>query len=182
MQDRDTGPVDQDQANEQAEGTDMDLELELESLRAELEERDNELAQVREAMARNQADVENQRRRMMRELEQSRRFANESLLRELLQVCDNLERGLAVDHPDVNGLKEGMVLTRKALLKVMEENGLEQIDPMGQAFDPEFHEAMSAVPPEPGQEPDMVVNVFEKGYVLNQRLLRPARVVVTRGA
>lgn len=154
---------------------------ELEGTRASLDESQAALAQLRDSQLRERAEIENQRRRISRDLEQARRFANEKILRELLPVCDNLERGLSVEHPGGEAHREGMQLTLKALLKVMQDNGLSQIDPLGQPFDPEVHEAMSMVEAEGGQAPNTVVAVLEKGYVLNERLLRPARVIVTRG-
>ncbi len=171
---------DQQTATDDAEQ--MDLMQELEATRAKLDEAQSLISQLRDSQLRERAEIENQRRRMARELDQARRFANERLLRELLPVCDNLERGLAVEHPGGEGLLEGMQLTLKALLKVMQDGGLTQIDPLGETFNPEMHEAMSMIDGEDGQPPNTVVNVLEKGYVLNERLLRPARVIVTRDA
>lgn len=154
---------------------------ELDALTARLGEAEATIAELRDTLLREHAEIENQRRRMARDLEQARRFANEKLLRDLLPVCDNLERGLAVEHPGAEGLREGMQLTLKALLKVMADHGLQQVDPAsGDAFDPERHEAMSMLPTTGDQAPGTVVQVLEKGYVLNERLLRPARVIVTR--
>lgn len=156
--------------------------VELEALQARLEQAEAELETARDNQLRERAELDNQRRRMSQDMERTRRFANEKLLRELLPVCDNLERGMASEHPGTEHLLEGMHLTRKSLLKVMQDSGLTQLDPVGETFDPEFHEAMTMVPAEPGQAPDTVVSVLEKGYVLNERLLRPARVIVTREA
>src|SRR5690606_31321431 len=139
---------------------------------------EQELAALREERLRERADTENQRRRMQRELEQARRFANERLLSELLPVLDSLERGLEAGG-DVASLREGVELTLRQLLKVAADNGLQVVDPTGQAFDPERHEAMSVVPTAE-RPPNEVVQVFQKGYVLNDRLLRPALVVVSR--
>ena len=140
---------------------------------------EQELAALREERLRERADTENQRRRMQRELEQARRFANERLLSDLLPVLDSLERGLEAGGSDVARLREGVELTLKQLLKVAADNGLDVVDPTGQAFDPQRHEAMSAVPTA-DRPPNEVVQVFQKGYVLNERLLRPALVVVSR--
>ena len=137
------------------------------------------IAELKDAMLRERAEIENQRRRLQRELDQSRRFANEGLLRELLQVCDNLEHGLATDTDNAAALREGMQLTLKSLNKVVSDHGLKIIDPVGQPFDPELHQAMSLVPTAE-QAPDTVVSVMQKGYVLNDRLLRPALVMVAK--
>ena len=153
---------------------------ELDTLTARLGEAEATIAELRDTLLRERAEIENQRRRMARDLDQARRFANEKLLRDLLPVCDNLERGLAVEHPGAEGMREGLQLTLKSLLKVMNDHGLQQIDPAsGDTFDPERHEAMSMVPAA-GQAPGTVMQVLEKGYVLNDRLLRPARVIVTQ--
>ena len=94
-------------------------------------------------------------------------------------MCDSLERGLAAQGADAAALREGMELTLKALAKVVEGNGLKAVDPLGQAFDPELHQAMSMVDGN-GQAPGTVVAVLQKGYVLNERLLRPALVAVAK--
>lgn len=137
------------------------------------------LAEMRDTVLRERAEIENQRRRLQRDLEQARRFANEKLLSELLPVCDSLERGLAAQGADAAALHEGMELTLRALVKVAESNGLKAIDPAGQAFDPELHQAMNTVEGS-GLAPGTVVTVFQKGYVLNDRLLRPALVAVAK--
>lgn len=179
-------PEDQIKSAQQAEehntqaDEDMELVQELEATRAKLDEAEAAVSQMRDSQLRERAEIENQRRRMARELEQARRFANERLLRELLPVCDNLERGLATEHPGGEGLLEGMALTLRSLLKVMQDGGVTQIDPTGEPFNPELHEAMSMIEPDDKQPPNTVVTVLEKGYVLNERLLRPARVIVTR--
>ncbi len=152
---------------------------ELETLSTQLSDAERTIAELKDAMLRERADIENQRRRLQRELEQSRRFANEGLLRELLQVCDNLEHGLAAKTDSAESLREGMQLTLKSLLKVVSDHGLKIIDPVGEPFDPELHEAMSMVPTAE-QAPDTVVSVMQKGYALNDRLLRPAMVMVAK--
>lgn len=179
MQD-DKVDMQQPPAAEAEDARDTDLVQQLEAARERIDATEAELAQIRDSQLRERADLENQRRRMARELEQARRFANEKLLRELLPVCDSLERGLSIEHDGADALREGMQLTLKALLKVMEDNGLDRIDPLGQPFDPERHEAMSMIEPGQGQAPNSVVTVLEKGYLLNGRLLRPARVIVAR--
>ena len=136
-------------------------------------------AELRETVLRERADLENQRRRLQRDLEQARRFANEKLLNELLPVYDGLERGLAVEGGDVASMREGISLTLKSLLKVAESNGMVQVDPIGQPLDPERHHAVSMVAA-PGKAPGTVVSVLQKGYVLNDRLLRPALVAVAQ--
>lgn len=153
--------------------------LELEALQARVAELEASNAELRETVLREHAELDNQRRRLHRDLEQARRFANEKLLGELLPVYDGLESGLAVEAADVASMREGLGLTLKALLKVAENHGMSQIDPLGQPLDPERHHAVSMVDAA-GQAPGTVVNVLQKGYVLNDRLLRPALVAVAR--
>ncbi len=141
-----------------------------------VEELEQQLGQARDEQLRDRAELDNQRRRLLREAEQARKFANEKLLAELLPVFDSLEAGLAANG-EASALREGMELTLRQLARVAEGNGLLVVDPAGQPFDPERHQAMSLVP-SPAHAPGSVVQVYQKGYVLNERLLRPALVVV----
>jgi molecular chaperone GrpE len=152
---------------------------ELETLSRQLAEAETSLAGMRETLLRERADLENQRKRMQRDLEQSLKFANEKLLRDLLPVYDGLESGLAVETADMASMREGLNLTLKSLLKIAESNGLQQVDPLGEQLDPERHHAVSMVEA-PGKAPGTVVSVMQKGYVLNGRLLRPALVAVAK--
>ena len=156
-----------------------DVQNDVDQLSQKLAEYENKLGEMREVLLRERAEIENQRKRLHRDVEQARKFANERMLGDLLPVCDNLERGLSVDNADVAALREGMDLTLKALLKVAESNGLKPIDPLGQVFNPEMHQAMSLVDA-PGHAPDTVVAVMQKGYALNDRLLRPALVAIAK--
>ncbi|HEX5306384.1 MAG TPA: nucleotide exchange factor GrpE [Dyella sp.] len=149
------------------------------ALQARIAELEASNAELRETMLRERADLENQRRRLQRDLDQARRFANEKLLNELLPVYDSLERGLAVEGGDIAAIREGISLTLKSLLKVAESNGMVQVDPLGQPLDPERHHAVSMVAA-PDSAPGTVVSVLQKGYVLNDRLLRPALVAVAQ--
>jgi len=154
------------------ENMDNQLSNEVEQLRAELE-------QTRADVLRERADLENQRKRVSRDLEQLRKFANERLLGDLLPVFDSLDAGLAAAGSEPSPLRDGLELTFRQLLKVAADNGLSMVDPTGETFNPEFHQAVSHVEA-PGAAPDSVVQVFQKGYVLNDRLLRPALVVVAK--
>lgn len=152
---------------------------ELEALKARVAELEAANTELRETVLREKAEIENQRRRLHRDLEQARRFANEKLLNELLPVYDGLESGLAVKNSSLDSMREGIELTLKSLLKIAENNGLVQVDPLGQPLDPERHHAVSMVEA-PGHAPNTVVSVLQKGYVLNDRLLRPALVAVAK--
>lgn len=140
---------------------------------------EEELAQLKEQMLRERADVDNMRKRMQRDAEHARRYANEKVLEDLLEIIDNLERGLGVETSDVDALRAGVQLTLKELLRTADKHGLQVIDPTGKAFNPELHEAMAVVDTAE-QAPDTVVAVLQKGYALNDRLLRPALVSVAR--
>ena len=148
-------------------------EEQVQALRAQVE-------QLKADALRERADLENQRKRMAREVEQARRFANEKLLGELLPVFDSLDAGLTAAGNQSNPLREGLELTWKQLLKAAADNGLTLLDPVGEAFNPEHHQAISQVDAPEGVVPGAVVTVFQKGYLLNDRLLRPALVVVAR--
>jgi molecular chaperone GrpE len=154
---------------------------ELSELKRALEETRGELDRHREAMLRMQADLENQRKRMEREAEKSRKFALEGMMKDLLQVRDSLERGLEVgeEAATVEKLREGKALTLKVLSKVLQDHGLEVIDPEGQPFNPELHEAMTMAPSSEHEE-NTVLEVLQKGFRLHDRLIRPAMVVVSR--
>ena len=157
----------------------LDDRAEHEALLAQLAELESSNAELRDTVLRERAELENQRRRLHRDVEQARRFANEKLLGELLPVYDGLERGLAVEGSDLTAMREGISLTLKSLLKIAENNGMTQVDPLGQPLDPQRHHAVSVVEA-PGAAPGTVVGVLQKGYVLNDRLLRPALVAVAK--
>jgi molecular chaperone GrpE len=142
---------------------------------------EQDLAKHREAMLRMQAEMENLRKRLLREVEKSRKFALERIMKDLLQVRDSMERGLEVagESSTVESLREGQQLTLKMLAKVMQDHGLEVIDPLGQPFDPALHEAMTVMPSAEAAE-NTVLEVMQKGFRLHDRLLRPAMVVVSR--
>jgi molecular chaperone GrpE len=124
------------------------------------------------------AETENVRKRAARDVEQARKFALESFGREMLAVKDSLEIGLgAADTTDAETLVAGHEATLKLLSTILERFGITELDPAGEPFDPEFHEAMT-MQPSADAEPGSVLTVIQKGYALNGRLLRPARVIV----
>jgi len=124
------------------------------------------------------AEVENVRKRAARDVENAHRFALEQFGRELLAVRDSLEMGLAAgDAATVESLLEGKAATLKLLETTMQRFGIDQVDPLGEPFDPDYHEAISMQPSDQ-VEPGSVVTVVQKGYTLNGRLLRPAMVIV----
>ncbi len=147
---------------------------------AEIEALRSEIALMKADSLRERADLENQRKRIARDVDQARKFANEKLLGELLPVFDSLDAGLTAAGSEPSPLRDGLELTYKQLLKVAADNGLTVLDPTGQPFNPEHHQAISQVDAANGAAPGSVAQVFQKGYLLNDRLLRPALVVVTR--
>ena len=127
------------------------------------------------------AEMENLRKRVEREVQNAHKFALERFFGELLPVRDSLELGLeaATDDVDVAKLREGIDLTLKQLAAAMEKFGACEVDPLGTRFDPGCHEAMAVVPTDQA-EPNTVVQVLQKGYLLNDRLIRPAKVLVAK--
>ena len=167
------------QSEQTGAGVADEMQADADQLGQKLAEYENKIGEMREVLLRERAEIENQRKRLQRDLEQARKFANERLLGDLLPVFDGLEHGLLADTSDTAALREGMDLTLKALTKVGEGNGLKAIDPIGQPFNPELHQAMTMVDA-PGKAANTVVAVMQKGYVLNDRLLRPALVAISK--
>lgn len=154
------------------EDEDMSPFDQIEALKGELE-------QLRAESLREHADLDNQRKRLARDIDMARKFANERLLSELLPLFDSLEAGLLIA-PQADPLREGLELTLRQLHRIAENNGLVEVAPApGDTFDPERHQAMSMVDA-PGVPPGAVAQLFQKGYLLNERLLRPALVVVAK--
>lgn len=154
---------------------------------AEVGRLQDELARVQKALdeadVRAQAEIQNVRRRAERDVAAAHKFAVEKFANDILAVADSLERGLATMPEDDEAFKaarEGVELTLKVLLDTFHKHSIEPIDPKDAMFDPEQHEAMTMVPV-PGVAANTVIDVLEKGYTLNGRLIRPARVVVAKG-
>lgn len=138
------------------------------------------LLQVRDEQLRERAELDNQRKRLARDVDQARKFANERLLEAMLPVLDNLERGLEASGTDYGLLREGVELTLKQFRKVVEDHGLTAVEGQGAAFNPDHHQAVSMTPASDQHPVDTVVSAMQKGYLLNGRLLRPALVVVAK--
>ena len=154
----------------------------IETLETALEAARLEAVEARQDMLRMQADMDNLRKRLVREHEKSRRRTLERFMTDLLPVRDSLERGLeAASDPaaTVDTLIEGKQLIMKMLTKAMADHGLMVIDPVGESFNPELHEAMTMLPSAQHDE-NTVIDVLEKGFQLHDRLIRPAKVVVSR--
>lgn len=153
-------PAEQPEAAEQSETAELAAEVD----------------KLRDALLRTRADMDNMQKRAERDMDRARRYQHEALMRDLLPVIDGLEQGLE-NAEEGDASREGLQLTHKLLLKALSDHGLEVLDPVGERFDPQWHEAMSMQPSEDA-EPDTVLMVLQKGYRLDDRLLRAARVIV----
>jgi molecular chaperone GrpE len=146
-------------------------------LEARIHELENQLGAAKDEQVRLLAEMDNQRKRAVRDVDTARKFGVEKLLNDLMPVCDGLEMGLNQGGSDAAKLREGMDLTLKLLLKAADNHGLKRLVPVGEAFNPEWHQAMAMVPS--GDKPaGTVIDVFQSGYRLHERLLRPAMVTV----
>ncbi|MGD9504904.1 MAG: nucleotide exchange factor GrpE [Syntrophobacteraceae bacterium] len=145
--------------------------------------KNEELAQQKERVLRIAAEMENTRKRIEREAADGVCYANERLLRELLPVLDNLER--AIEHgetdPDIESLLDGVRMTQKGFVDALGKFGCKSVESLGKDFDPNYHEAMMRQD-SPDHDDNKVIQEFRKGYVLNERLIRPALVVVSKKA
>ncbi len=146
-----------------------------------LDDVQQQVAEYHDKMIRMQAEMENLRKRTEKQVEDAHKYANDKFAAELLQVKDSLELGLNAEDIDVTKLREGTELTLKLLSNVFEKFSIEEIDPVGQAFDPNLHEAMT-MQESSEHEPNTVLTVVQKGYSLHGRLVRPAMVIVSKAA
>lgn len=171
----------QDQENQQqeqqpaespaAEQAEVNPEARIAELEAALEEAKANVLYVK-------AEGENIRRRAMEDIDKARKFALEKFSNELLAVKDSLDAALLIEASDVQSYKDGVELTAKQLASVFDKFNIEEINPVGEKFDPNKHQAISML--ENSGEPNTVINVLQKGYTLNERVLRPALVMVAK--
>ena len=155
-------------------------QLNYDQLMRRLQEVQAKADEQRDQVLRMQAELENSRRRAERDVQAAHKFALEKFVNELLPVKDSLELGEAAsraENANLDGVRQGMELTLKMMADVMAKFGVAEVNPQGQPFDPELHQAMS-MQDVPDAKPNTVVTVFQKGYQLNERLVRPAMVVV----
>ena len=149
------------------------------SLEAQLEDAQAKATENWENFLRAKAEMDNLRRRNIKDVESAHKFGIEKFANELLPVLDGMAMGLAVEDASAESLREGMELTMSMLEKMMEQLGIEAIDPLNETFDPAKHQAMS-MQPNAEVEPNTVTAVMQKGYSLNERLIRPAMVMVSK--
>lgn len=174
----------EEQVGEQSEGRPEEAAPTVDELNLMLEDARGKADENWDLLVRARAEIENLRRRQERELENAHKFALERFLTDLLPVRDSLELGLSharEEGADVKKLTEGTELTLKLLSDLMGRFSIEQVDPEGEPFNPEYHQAMS-IQPRGDVPPNTVVNVIQKGYTLNGRLVRPAMVIVSQAA
>lgn len=157
---------------------DLKKEIDTEDV-AELEQR---LEEVEEHNLRLQAEIQNMHKRHQRDREQWAKYRSQDLGKAILPVIDNLERALTIEPADdsARSIHEGVEMVLNSFEQALKSVGIEKIDCEGQPFDPNFHEAYTQLPAEDGQEGGMVVQVFENGYILKDRVLRAAKVAVSQ--
>jgi len=164
--------------NSESESSDhQDLKQEIKELQMQLAAKDEEILRVA-------AEGMNVKNRLQRELENTRKYANEKLLKAMVPVMDSFDKALEIVDNDqvevtVEAMVEGTINTQQSMTKVLQEFGIEIINPLGEKFNPEIHEAMSMVKSD-NHEKNTVVDVFQKGYLLNGRVIRAAMVVVSQ--
>ena len=145
---------------------------------AQIEELNAQLAEAQAAVLYAKAEGENIRRRAFEDVDKARKFALERFSGQLLAVKDSLDGALAVENATVESYKNGVELTAKQLLSVFEKFNIAEVNPLNEKFDPNKHQAISAI--ESDVEPNTVLTVLQKGYTLNDRVLRPALVMVSK--
>ncbi|TQP14994.1 nucleotide exchange factor GrpE [Vibrio cholerae] len=186
----------QDAVETEAEVVGTDADIDWNQAADEIDEKEAKIAQLEAALLvseervkeqqdsvlRARAEVENMRRRSEQEVDKARKFALSRFVEELLPVIDNLERAIQAADGEVEAIKpllEGVELTHKTFVDTIAKFGLKEINPHGEAFNPEFHQAMS-IQESAEHEPNTVMFVMQKGYELNGRVLRPAMVMVSK--
>ena len=171
-----------DEATPVAEMVEEQVELsDVEVLQAELAAAHNAVAEAKDSVLRAHAEADNVRKRAERDVVAAHKFGLERFIGALLPVKDSMDLGFdALDAmTDVEAVKEGMALTAKMLDDALEKSGVTAIDPVGEVFNPEFHQAMT-MQPSSEAAPGTVLSCMQKGYVLNERLIRPAMVIVAK--
>ena len=170
-----------DDAEEQVdEDADLSDEEIIAKLRDKLHATQKKADENWDTLVRLQAEMENNRKRSEKKVEDAHKFASQKFVESLLPVVDSMEMGMAADG-DVDQIREGFGLTLKLFESVMEKNNIEAVDPMGEKFNPELHQAM-AMQPNPEMENNTVMAVMQKGFTMSGRLVRPAMVMVVKNS
>ena len=137
-----------------------------------------QIKELEEAVLYAKAESENARKRALDDIDKTRKFAIENFSQEILLVKDSLDAALMIENATLESYKDGVQLTVKQLMNVFTKFNIELVDPVGEKFDPNFHQAMAMI--ESDEEPNTVINVMQKCYKLNDRVLRPALVTVSK--
>jgi molecular chaperone GrpE len=140
---------------------------------------EQQVKELEAAVLYSKAEAENARKRALEDIEKARKFAVEKFSLEILLVKDSLDAALSIDQASLESFKDGVDLTSKQLINIFAKFNIEEINPIGEIFDPNFHQAMSMVESE--EESNKILTVMQKGYKLNDRVLRPALVMVSKG-
>ena len=141
-----------------------------------------ELSEMEDKFLRAQAEIVNMRNRHNKEREDAAKYRAQNLAKDLLTALDNLDRALEIETNDEPGeaMKKGIEMVREGMIHALKESGVEEIDSLGQIFDPNKHQAVQTLPLQEGQQPDEIIQVLQKGYILHDRVLRPAMVIVAQ--
>lgn len=180
-----TKKQDQDESVEKIEDENIETttqESQADDLQTQLEEAQQSTKDNWDKVLRAQAEMENLKRRNAKDLENAHKFALDGFVKALLEVKDSLTMGLKIaqeDSASVESITEGLEMTDKVFTSTLEKFGVETINPKGEAFNPEFHEAVTMIPM-PDQESNSVLEVIQAGFTLNGRLVRPAMVIVVQ--
>lgn len=170
-----TAECEEEKTSLEEEGAEEPQEDELTQLEQALQEKEEQVLRL-------SAEIANIQRRHKTEVQNDAKYRSQSLATQMLSSIDNLERALAIEADDEasENMKRGIQMVLESMQHAFKEEGIEEINPKGEIFDPNFHQSVSSVPLEEGQEANTVVEVYQKGYVLKDRVLRPAMVVVAQ--
>ncbi|QWU98775.1 nucleotide exchange factor GrpE [Francisella salimarina] len=171
--------VNQDSSNNSVE--EISIEEQLDKAKDTIKELEGTCDSFKDEALRAKAEMENIRKRAERDVSNARKFGIEKFAKELLPVIDSIEQALKheVKLEEAIAMKEGIELTSKMLVDILKKNGLEELNPKGEKFDPNIHEAMAMVP-NPELEDNIIFDVFQKGYMLNGRVVRAAKVIIVK--
>ncbi len=175
----DPADVQEEAAPDTADANGAEVAAAEDSLQDELEKARRKADEYHDKVLRMQAEMENLRKRAERDVSNTHKYAIEKFASELLAVKDSLELGLDAGEVEAAKLQEGTALTLKVLVSALQKFAIEEVDPVGEAFDPNLHQAMTTQESRE-HEPNTVIQVMQKGYTLHERLLRPAMVIVSR--
>ena len=169
-------------ANPEQSATESEQQPTVEELTQELSEAQATIKDYWDQIMRLNAEIENNRKRAQRDIEHAHKYAISNFIESLLPVTDSMELGLnatEADNASLESIREGMNMTLKMFIQTLEKNGVKAVDPVGEKFNPEHHQAMT-MQEDAEAEPNTVLAVMQKGYLLNDRLVRPAMVVVSK--